>query len=63
MDGGSVIHQRTWKLMAGVADYHPVCTSVLKGLFEGLAAGCGRHIAVGLTAGAGGGAPLTWSVG
>jgi hypothetical protein len=62
-DGGSTIHQRTWKLMAGVADYHPACTSVLRGLFEGLAAGCGRHIAVGLTPAAGGGAPLIWSVG
>jgi hypothetical protein len=63
-DGGSVIRQRTWKLMAGVADYHPACTSVLKGLLEGLAAGCGRHITVGMTSAAGGAAaPLTWSIG
>ena len=61
--GGSVIRQRTWKLMAGVADYHPACTSVLKGLLEGLAAGCGRHIAVGMTSAAGAATPLTWSIG
>jgi hypothetical protein len=62
-DEGSTIRQRTWKLMAGVADYHPVCTKVLEGLFEGLAAGCGRHIAVGVTRSEGGAAPLTWSIG
>ena len=36
------IRQQTWKLMADVADYHPACAKVLEGLFEGLAAGCGR---------------------
>src|SRR6476659_402727 len=41
------IRQTTWKLMEGVADYHPACASALAGLFAGLAAGCGRHIAVG----------------
>src|SRR3979411_1057400 len=40
------IRQSTWKLMADVADYHPACAWVLEGLFEGLAAGCGRHIGV-----------------
>ncbi len=38
------IRQQTWKLMADVGDYHPACAKVLEGLFEGLAAGCGRHI-------------------
>jgi hypothetical protein len=57
------IRQRTWKLMADVADYHPACASVLHGLFEGLAAGCGRHIAVGMRQAEGGGAPLFWSIG
>ena len=32
--------------MADVGDYHPACAKVLEGLFEGLAAGCGRHIPV-----------------
>src|SRR5258705_13788640 len=40
------VRQTTWKLMADVADYHPACARALAGLFEGLAAGCGRHIAV-----------------
>ena len=40
------IRQQSWKLMADVADYHPACAQVLEGLFEGLAAGCGRHIPV-----------------
>jgi len=31
-------------------------------LFEGLAAGCGRHIAVHMRPAAGGGAPLVWSI-
>jgi hypothetical protein len=56
------IRQQTWKLMADVADYHPACASVLQGLFEGLAAGCGRHIAVGMQPAQGGGAPLVWSI-
>ena len=49
--------------MADVADYHPACASVLQGLFEGLAAGCGRHIPVHLKPAAGGGPPFVWSVG
>jgi hypothetical protein len=57
------IRQQTWKLMADVGDYHPACTSVLWGLFEGLAAGCGRHIPVHLKHTVGGKAPFVWSVG
>ena len=49
--------------MADVADYHPACAKVLEGLFEGLAAGCGRHIPVHLRAAAGGGPPFVWSIG
>ena len=49
--------------MADVGDYHPACASVLAGLFEGLAAGCGRHIPVHLKPTAGGKAPFLWSVG
>jgi len=49
--------------MADVGDYHPACARVLEGLFEGLAAGCGRHIAVGLRPAAGGVPPLVWSIG
>jgi len=56
------IRQQTWKLMADVGDYHPACGRVLEGLFEGLAAGCGRHIAVHMRPAAGGGAPLVWSI-
>jgi hypothetical protein len=48
--------------MADVADHHPACTNVLSGLFEGLAAGCGRHIAVGLKTAAGGKPPFVWSI-
>ena len=44
--GAFEIRQQSWKLMADVGDYHPACASVLEGLFEGLAAGCGRHIPV-----------------
>jgi hypothetical protein len=62
--GGSFeIRQQTWKLMADVADYHPACARVLEGLFEGLAAGCGRHIPVTKRAAAGGGPPFVWSIG
>jgi hypothetical protein len=57
------IRQATWKLMADVADDHPACASVLQGLFEGLAAGCGRHIAVDMRSGAGGKPPFIWSIG
>jgi hypothetical protein len=57
------IRQRSWKLMADVGDYHPACARVLEGLFEGLAAGCGRHIAVRMTPSAGGRPPFLWSIG
>jgi hypothetical protein len=57
------ITQQTWKLMADVGDYHPACASVLQGLFEGLAAGCGRRIAVTMTAEAGVRPPFVWSIG
>ncbi|MGV7212653.1 hypothetical protein [Bradyrhizobium sp. UFLA05-112] len=62
-EGGFEIRQQSWKLMDDVADYHPVIAKVLEGLFEGLAAGCGRHIGVSLKAGAGGRSPLVWSIG
>jgi hypothetical protein len=57
------IRQHSWKLMAGVGDYHPACARVLDGLFEGLAAGCGRHIAVHRHPSAAGKAPFVWSIG
>jgi hypothetical protein len=57
------IRQQTWKLMADVADYHPACAKALAGLFEGLAAGCGRHIAVSMKPAAGGKPPFVWSIG
>jgi hypothetical protein len=57
------VRQQTWKLMADVADYHPACASVLCGLLEGLAAGCGRHIPVAMRAAANGGPPFAWSIG
>jgi hypothetical protein len=56
------IRQQTWKLMADVSDYHSACAKVLEGLFEGLAAGCGRHIAVGMKPAVGGGPPFVWSI-
>jgi hypothetical protein len=58
---GFEIRQQTWKLMADVADGHPACARVLEGLFEGLAAGCGRHIAVHRHPAAK--APFVWSIG
>ncbi len=57
------IRQQSWKLMTDVADYHPACTKVLEGLFEGLAAGCGRRIAVHLRPSPCGLPPLIWSIG
>jgi hypothetical protein len=56
------VNQQTWKLMADVADYHPACSKVLEGLIEGLAAGCGRGIAVDMKPGVGGAPPFVWSV-
>jgi hypothetical protein len=61
--GSYRILQRSWKLMAEVGDYHPACMRVLEGLFEGLAAGCGRHIGVTLQPAKGGRPPLVWSIG
>jgi hypothetical protein len=61
--GAFEIRQQTWKLMADVADDHPACARVLQGLFEGLAAGCGRRIAVDMRPAAGGGLPFIWSIG
>ncbi len=61
--GAFEIRQQTWELMANVADYHPACAKVLEGLFEGLAAGCGRHIAVDMKSAAGGKTPFVWSIG
>jgi len=57
------VRQQTWKLMADVGDYHPVCASALQGLCEGLAAACGRRIGVTMTASAAGLAPFVWSIG
>jgi hypothetical protein len=56
------IRQTTWRLMDDVADYHPACAKVLEGLLEGLAAGCGRHIAVNMRPAAAGRLPFVWSV-
>jgi hypothetical protein len=61
--GAFEVRQQTWKLMADVADMHPACASVLQGLFEGLAAACGRRIAVNLRSAEGGGLPFIWSIG
>src|ERR1700710_1409375 len=58
---GIEIQQATWKLMADIPDYHPACAKVLEGLIEGLAAGCGRGIAVKMTSMLGRPAPLFWS--
>jgi len=62
-EGHFEIIQRSWRLMADVGDYHPACAKVLEGLFEGLAAGCGRHIPVRMKPAAGGNAPFAWSIG
>jgi hypothetical protein len=60
---GFEIRQQTWKLMADVGDAHPACVRVLEGLFEGLAAGCGRHIPVRMKPAADGKPPFVWSIG
>ena len=62
-EGGFEIRQQTWKLMADVNDAHPACARVLEGLFEGLAAGCGRHIPVRMRPATGGKPPFVWSIG
>ena len=61
--GSFELRQKTWKLMADVGDYSPACNKVLQGLFEGLAAGCGRHIPVHQRPAAGGKPPFIWSIG
>jgi len=61
--GGFEIRQPAWRLMADVGDYHPACARVLEGLFEGLAAGCGRHIPVRLRPAADGKPPFVWTIG
>jgi len=62
-EGAFEIRQQSWKLMADVGDYHPACAKVLEGLFEGLAAGCGRHIRVEMRPAPGGNPPFVWSIG
>jgi hypothetical protein len=62
-EGQFEISQQSWKLVADVADYHPACAKVLEGLFEGLAAGCGRHIPVRMRSAASGKLPFVWSIG
>jgi len=57
------IRQQSWKLMDDVADHHRAGAKVLEGLFEGLAAGCGRHIGVHLRPTASGRPPLVWTIG
>ena len=57
------LRQQTWTLMSDVADYHPACVSVLKGLCEGLAAGCGRRISVAMRPERTGAPPFVWSIG
>jgi hypothetical protein len=61
-DGDIEIEQRSWKLMEGVADDHPACAEVLRGLVEGLAAGCGRGIGVDMRTQPDGRAPLVWRI-
>ncbi len=57
------VRQQSWNLMQGVSDYSAACTSVLEGLLEGLAAGCGRHIPVHLNPAKDGKPPLIWNIG
>jgi hypothetical protein len=61
--GAFEIRQQTWRLMSDVADYHTACASALKGLCDGLAAGCGRRICVAMRADKGGVPPFVWSIG
>jgi len=59
----SEIRQQTWKLIADVVDDHPACAKLLDGLFEGLAAGCGRHIPVRRLSVTTGKPPFVWEIG
>ncbi len=61
--GAFEVAQQTWKLMAELTDYQPACAQMLEGLVEGLAAGCGRHITVRMSAPATAAAPLVWAIG
>src|SRR6516164_9502722 len=61
--GAFELRQQTWTLMSDVADGHPACASVLKGLCEGLAAGCGRRISVAMRSEKTGAPPFVWSIG
>ena len=56
------IVQRTWKLMAMSPISSGLCQA-LEGVIEGLAAGCGRGIAVDMKPGPAGAAPFVWSIG
>lgn len=48
-EGGAVtIRQQGWKLMGDATDYHPACSQVLTGLFEGLAEASSRHVSLSL---------------
>jgi hypothetical protein len=60
-NGGSII-QHGWALMDGVADAHPATLRLLDGLMEGLAAGCGRGIAV-TRAAPPGSSDIVWQIG
>jgi hypothetical protein len=62
-EGSFEIRQQGWKLMADLSDDHPACAKVLEGLFEGLAAGCGRHIPVRMRPARDGKPPFIWSIG
>lgn len=61
--GAIAVRQTSWKLMDGVVDAHPACAELLRGLVEGLAAGCGRNIPVTMTAERNGARPFTWTIG
>jgi hypothetical protein len=61
--GSFEVRQQSWKLMENVGDYSPACSKVLEGLFEGLSAGCGRHIPVRLMPAQEGKPPFIWSIG
>ena len=56
------IRQPGWKLMQDVGDDHRACAEVLRGLVEGLAAGCGRGIGVQLSTDGNGRPPFTWTI-
>ncbi len=61
--GAIVVRQTTWKLLDGVADAHPACAEIFRGLVEGLAAGCGRNVPISVTTARNGAPPFTWSIG